>query len=380
MRHLDSERMQSSEPDGFEAGRPGDGAAGSGREPPRSMLEWTKEEMEQWCVASGFPPFHGPQILRWIHERLVTSFGEMTDLPTALRERLEGEEIISTGDVIREERAADSTRKLLIRYVDGQSVECVLIPEASRITACISTQVGCAVRCVFCASGLEGVKRNLTAGEIVEQVLALKRKLGPKEKITNLVFMGMGEPLHNVSNLLRSIEILRAPWGANLGARRITVSTSGPPGRIPRLTEAGVPVHLAVSLHAPYDDLRRKLIPGKTSPVADLIAESKEFFRKTGRRVTFEVALIDGLNCERDHARSMGKRLKGFPCLVNLIPMNPVEGVALRPPSTSAVLAYRKELESHGVEVAIRMRKGDKIAAACGQLRMRTDVARQGGG
>lgn len=334
-----------------------------------SVLERTPAEMEEICVASGFPRFHGRQVLRWIHERLAGSFREMTDLPRKLRARLEEEGKILSGSVVRRDRASDGTRKLLVRLGDGQSVECVLIPEKGRQTACISTQVGCAVRCTFCASGLGGIKRNLSAAEIVEQVLHLKGELKSGEEITNLVFMGMGEPLHNVTNLLRSMEILRAPWGANLGARRITVSTSGPPGRIPSLTAAGVPVHLAVSLHAPDDEIRRKMIPGRTSSVADLLEQSKDYFHKTGRRVTFEIVLVDGLNCSPGLARTLRGKLRGLPCLVNLIPMNPVKGIPLRPPTPEMVAAYRRELE--GIQVVLRKRMGDRIAAACGQLRLR---------
>lgn len=336
-----------------------------------SILGQTRAEMEEWCTASGFPRYRAVQILRWVHRRLVPSFREMTDVPKRLRELLNREGEILTSKVIRRDRAGDGTLKILLRLRDGQTVECVIIPERDRRTACISTQVGCAVRCVFCASGMDGVRRNLTASEMVEQVIHLKRELSAGRTLTNLVTMGMGEPLHNITNLLRAIEILRAPWGADFGARRITVSTSGPPGRIPRLTEAGIPVHLAVSLHAPDDDLRRQMIPGRTSSVEELIAQSREYFQKTGRRVTFEVALVEGLNCDPTLAKTMTRKLRGLPCLVNLIPMNRVPGSRLRPPKPAALAAYRKELEAGGLEVVVRKRKGDRIAAACGQLRMR---------
>ena len=365
---------------------PEDGSASAsdrtrGGEPVRThILDRTRPELEEWCEASGFPRYHAGQVLKWIHERLASGFGEMTDLPRRLRDRLSAESEIITADVVRRDSATDGTEKILLRLKDRRAVECVLIPEGRRRSACISTQVGCAVGCVFCASGLEGLTRNLTAGEIVEQVIHLKRLLGQGERITNLVFMGMGEPLHNMANLLKSIEILRSRWGAGLGARRITVSTSGPPRRIPRLTEAGIPVHLAISLHAPNDRLRGRLIPGKTSTVAALLEEARGFFEKTGRRVTFEVALIDGLNSDVSIARDLARLLRDFPCLVNLIPMNPVPGIPLKPPRPEAVASFKKALEDRGVEVAIRKRKGNRIAAACGQLRMREAASVGDGG
>lgn len=375
---LEGEPMESRD-----ASRPGPRCGEGEVSPTRgtrvSLVERTRSEMEEWCVTSGFPRFHGPQILRWVHERGVESFGEMTDLPIRLREHLRREGSMVESTVIRRDQAGDGTEKLLVRLQDGQMVECVKIPEGERRTVCVSTQVGCAVGCVFCASGLGGAKRNLTAGEILEQVIHLRRSLGKKERITSLVFMGMGEPLHNLTNLLRSMEVLCAPWGGGLGARRITVSTSGPPGRIPRLTEAGLPVHLAVSLHAPNDEIRRRMIPGKTSSVAELLLQSKEYFGKTGRRVTFEIALVEGMNCEPGLAKSLAMKVRPIPCLVNLIPMNPVKGVPFGPPGPAAVAAYRKELECRGIEVVVRKRKGEKIAAACGQLRLRAEVAGDAG-
>lgn len=343
-----------------------------------TLLERTPDEMEAWCEASGFPRYHGRQVLHWIHKRDAGSFDEMTDLPQRLREALAVSSAILTSEVVGNESSLDGTRKLLVRLADGKSVECVLIPDRGRHTACISTQVGCAVGCVFCASGLDGVERNLTAAEIVEQVVHLRRTLRSDRRITNLVFMGMGEPLHNFDNLVRSIDVLKAPWGTGLGARRITVSTSGPPGRIRRLVETGIPVHLAVSLHAPDDRLRARLVPGQTAPVADLLADARAFFEATGRRVTMEVALIDRLNDGPAVARAMADRLRGFPCLVNLIPLNPVAGLPHRTPPPGVVAAYRRILERQGIEVATRKRMGDQIAAACGQLRLRRE-RRDGG-
>ncbi|MGH7161884.1 MAG: 23S rRNA (adenine(2503)-C(2))-methyltransferase RlmN, partial [Planctomycetota bacterium] len=269
----------------------------------------------------------------------------------------------------KEHRSADGTRKLLLRLRDGEYVECVLIPEEERRTACLSTQVGCGVGCAFCASGAEGLVRNLTAGEIVEQAHHLASRAGGR--LTNVVVMGMGEPLHNVPALAKALRLLQDPEGLDLSSRRITVSTSGPRRGFQELLSEGFRVNLAVSLHAAEDGLRRRLVPrGGSGDVAELASMADAWFRATGRDVTFEYVLLDGVN-DRDGDAEAVARLAGPHRNVNLIPMNPVPfAPALRAPPRERCERFRMILERRGVVVHLRRQRGDDVAAACGQLRL----------
>jgi 23S rRNA (adenine2503-C2)-methyltransferase len=298
----------------------------------------------------------------------------MTDLPKALKERLAERMPVRSSRLLETHVSADGTRKLLLVLADGERVECVLIPEGERRTGCISTQVGCGVGCVFCASGARGVVRNLDAAEIVEQVLWL-REAG--EGLTNLVVMGMGEPLHNVGPLVKALRLVQDPEGLDLGARRITVSTSGPVKGFEELLAAGLRVHLAVSLHAAEDGLRRRLVPrGGTGTVAELREMARRWFEATGRDTTFEYVLLQGINDRDEDARALA-RVAGRHCNVNLIPMNPVPFAPdLRAPSPDRCDRFAALLRNAGIVVHLRRQRGDDVAAACGQLRLsREDAA-----
>jgi 23S rRNA (adenine2503-C2)-methyltransferase len=320
-------------------------------DPVLELAGVTIEALTAACVAAGEPAFRARQVLAWVHQRGATSLDAMTDLPAALRAAHQHDWRARTTTVARRAESRDGTTKLLVRAADGQAVEAVLIPEEDRRTLCVSTQAGCGMACRFCATGTLGLLRNLTAAEIVEQVLHARDVLGGASP-TNLVFMGMGEPLANFPALATALQILNAPWGTGIGARRMTVSTVGLPDRIRELAALGLEVNLAVSLHAPDDAIRTTLVP------------------TNGRRVTFEYVLLDGVNDGPAEARALGRLLHGFDCLVNLLPMNPVPGLSDRAPAPARVDAFVAELVRAGVKHTLRRRRGDDIAAACGQLRL----------
>lgn len=325
------------------------------------------------------PPYRAKQLFRWVHERGAVSYDAMTDVPKALRETLAARLPARSSRVVESHRSDDGTVKLLIGLADGERVECVLIPEGERRTACISTQVGCGVGCVFCASGAEGVVRNLEAFEIVEQVLWL-RDLAPEpggppappaSRLTNVVVMGMGEPLHNVAGLVAALRLVQDPDGIDLGSRRITISTSGPTKGFEELLASGLRTNLAISLHATSDEVRRRLVPrGGTGSIAELLDMARRWFETTRRDVTFEYVLLLGINDRDEDARSLA-RLAGAHRNVNLIPMNPVPFAPdLRGPPPERVERFAEILRQAGVVVHARRQRGDDVAAACGQLRL----------
>jgi 23S rRNA (adenine2503-C2)-methyltransferase len=247
-----------------------------------------------------------------------------------------------------------------------------MIPEGERRTVCISTQVGCPVRCVFCASGLNGLKRNLETSEIVEQLVHAQRALGPEQRISNVVVMGIGEPLLNMRNMVRSLRTMKASWGLGIGYHRITLSTSGVIGQIPELVRQGTTPNLAVSLHAPNDEIRAQVVPTmKNVKLTDLVKAAVEYRKDTNKEVTFEYVLLEGVNDDKKHALELGKKLKGKRVKVNVIPFNKVDEVPYRSPRTEVVDRFVAALGACGVPVTVRKRKGDEVAAACGQLRAR---------
>lgn len=317
----------------------------------------------------GQPAYRAKQLGRWIYQQLETDFQKMTDLPAALRDALAAACVVTDAELARVHTSRDGTLKLLIRTADGRFVETVMIPDGTRRTACLSSQVGCPVGCVFCASGLGGLVRNLTTGEILAQVLLLNRLLAP-QRLTNLVFMGMGEPLLNTTALLDAIRALTDPERFGIGARRITVSTVGIAGRLARLAEAGPQVGLALSLHAPTDALRAELIPyPQRATVRELVEAASAHQQRTGRRVTIEYVLLAGRNDQPRHARLLAQLLAGRKFLVNLIPWNAVPQItAVSPPTSGAARRFADELERARITVTIRRQRGDDIAAACGQL------------
>lgn len=333
-----------------------------------SLAALTRAETSDLVAELGEPSYRAAQLFAWVHARGADSYDRMTNLPRALREKLASRLPVRSTSVEQEHRSADGTVKLLVRLRDGEQVECVLIPENDRATACLSTQVGCGVGCPFCASGAQGVVRNLSAGEIVEQVLLLRERAGGR--LTNVVVMGMGEPLHNVAALVRALKILQEPEGIDLGARRITVSTSGPSRGFEEFLRSGLRVNLAISLHAVRDDLRSRLVPrGGSGGIADLREMARAWFEATGRDVTFEYVLLAGINDSDADAVALAG-IAGPHRNVNLIPMNPVSFAPdLRAPPPERCERFAAILEKQGVVVHLRRQRGDDVAAACGQLR-----------
>lgn len=344
------------------------------------LLSLTKEDWEARMAEMGQPKFRAKQILEWLHRRRVRSWGEMTNLPAAFRTSMEEGFPPAALVKVRETGAADTTRKFLFRLADGQMIESVLIPaspaihgEASeRRTVCISSQVGCAYGCKFCASGLDGWKRNLTAGEMVDQFLQVEALTG--EKINNIVFMGMGEPMANYDNLLRAIGILNAQWGPGLGARHMTVSTSGLAPQIRQLAGQPLQVRLAVSLHGATDEVRSRIMPvNKKYPIGDLLDACEEYVRQKKQRITFEYLLIRGVNDTPEQAALLAGLTRRIDAKINLIPYNEVEGLDWQRPEEHRQELFLAALRKAGALAILRLEKGRDIAAACGQLRLQVE-------
>jgi 23S rRNA (adenine2503-C2)-methyltransferase len=337
---------------------------------PRGLLHVAPDELAGWLAARGQPPLRARQVRSWVIARRATAFEQMTDLPRSLRAEL-ADEFAPLGTAVdRHLIARDGTQKLLLRLADGQVVECVLMREAQRRTVCVSTQVGCAMGCVFCASGIGGVVRNLTAGEILEQMLHARNLLPAHERLTHVVVMGMGEPLANLDNLLEALAFATAPEGLGLSARHVHISTVGLPAKIRRLADLGKAYHLAVSLHAPNDGLRTRIVPTNEKVGLSAIVDAADyFFRTTGRQVTYEYVLLRDLNDRPEHAAELARLLRGRHAHVNLIPFNDVAGLPYRRPGPKALADFLSALRRGGVSVTVRKRKGADIEAACGQLR-----------
>jgi len=339
------------------------------REPnPLHVPGLTIEELTDAVVALGEPVFRAKQILDWLYRKLVCDFTEMRNLPkTFLAEAATKLEICraSVEDVFVSQ---DDTRKLLLRLHDGARIETVIIPENERLTCCISSQVGCGMGCVLCASGMFGLERNLTAGEIVEQVLHAAKQAGRQP--THIVVMGIGEPLANYDAVLRAIKILNADWAFNIAARRITVSTVGIPDAIERLAGEQLQVNLAISLHAPNDMTRNQIVPANRRFGIDKILHAgRHYFTKTGREITIEYALVAGMNDGIAAAEELARRLKGYPCTVNLIACNPVPELGVKPPPYAGVKQFLDVLHKRGIRATIRKPRGVEVGAGCGQLR-----------
>jgi len=340
------------------------------------------EEMEKMVIDMGQPRYRADQILYPLYYKFPTHISELKQLSTAMRDELiaDGYTIGSATESHRIVSADGDTTKLLLNLADGTPVETVLIQyEPSKIgghprsTICVSTQVGCAMGCVFCATGQMGFERNLKAEEIIAQVIHFANLLGKRgQHITNLVFMGMGEPLANYDETIRAVRLLTHPRGFGIGQRNITISTIGIISGIDRLAEEDLQIGLAISLHAPNDTLRKKLVPtAGPHSVEELIAAGKRYFKRTGRRVTFEYALIEGVNDSLEIAKELASLLEGNGSHVNLIPINPTAGNFQRP-SKKSVLDFEKILLKSGINCTVRVEKGSEISAACGQLR--TDI------
>lgn len=325
------------------------------------------EELEDRLTELGYPKYRAEQIFHWIHKQKVDSFAQMTNLPEALRSILTEKATLTIGTVEEHHRSRDGSQKLLIAWPDGKAVETVLLPSDGRFTICLSSQVGCAMDCAFCATGKAGFTRQLSAGEIVEQVRLAEAIEG--RPASNLVFMGMGEPLANFDETIRAIRLLNHPLGRNFGMRHITISTCGMVPQIQRLGELGWQLVLAVSLHAARDELRSTLMPiNKKYPLSRLMDACKAYANNTGRRVTFEYAPIRGVNDSEKDLKALSKLLRGWLCHLNLIPLNKVPGSPFQPCSPGEVREFAKKLEKQGIAVTVRASLGQDVAAACGQL------------
>jgi 23S rRNA (adenine2503-C2)-methyltransferase len=337
------------------------------------------DELQEELHKLGEPSYRAGQIADWLYQKRVKSFDEMTDLSRNLRAQLAHQFAFSNLDVVRVLGSRDSTRKFLFRLSDENLIESVLIPaspalyggSSDRRTICISTQVGCAYGCKFCASGLEGFSRNLRPNEIVDQIIAIERESG--KKIDNIVFMGMGEPLANFNNLIRAIRIINAPWALGIGARHITVSTSGLAPEIKKLTDEPLQIRLAISLHAATDQVRDQIMPiNRKYNLETLLSACDYYVGRRKQRLTFEYILIAGVNDADDQAYLLARHAGKLSAKVNLIPYNTVEGLPWSRPSRNRQEKFLSILRAHKIAATLRQEKGHDIDAACGQLRLQT--------
>jgi 23S rRNA (adenine2503-C2)-methyltransferase len=336
----------------------------------------SREELASRLRDLSEPAYRGDQILQWVYEKQADSFEKMSNLSAPLRQKLSASFELNAVHALKTRNATDTTEKFLFQLRDHSLIETVLIPatpgltsSSDRHTVCVSTQVGCAYGCKFCASGLEGVKRNLTPAEIVDQVLQVQKLNG--EKVHNIVVMGMGEPLANYENLLRALRVINAPWGLGIGARKITVSTVGLVPRIKQLADEPMQLRLAVSLHGATDEVREKIMPvNKKHPLKDLLDACDYYVNTKKRMMTFEYILIDGVNDSLEQAHKLGAIARRLRAKVNLIPYNPVEGLPWKRPERDRCKMFQHTLQSHGITSTLRIEKGTDINAACGQLRL----------
>jgi 23S rRNA (adenine2503-C2)-methyltransferase len=344
-----------------------------------SVFNLTLSGMEAWAATRREPLYRAKQILQWLYQKRVSRFRAMSDLSERLRDELDREFLLEPLACVRKIGSGDTTQKFLFVLGDHSFIESVLIPASpalygspsDRKTLCVSTQVGCAYGCKFCASGLEGWTRNLEPGEMVEQILRVEALSG--EKINNIVFMGMGEPLANYQNLLQAIEIIRAPWGIGIGARHITISTSGLAPRIRQLADQPLQIRLAVSLHGATDAVREKIMPiNRKFNLATLMDACAYYGEKKHQRITFEYILIENVNDGLDQVMELAGLARRLEAKINLIPYNTVEGLSWKRPSQTRQQTFYRALRKSGVDATIRREKGHDIDAACGQLRLQT--------
>lgn len=336
-----------------------------------------REELAERLKSWGQPAFRAQQIFDWVYAKRVSSWEAMSNLPADLQARLDATFSLNPLEQVRDVDSSDTTRKYLFRLRDGRYIESVLIPaspalygeSSDRFTLCVSSQVGCAFDCKFCASGLAGFTRNLDAGEIVGQVLGVEAASG--EHINDVVFMGMGEPLANLPNVLRAIRVMNAPWGLNLGARHITVSTSGLAPQIEMLADFPLQIRLALSLHGATDEVRSQIMPiNQRFPLDRLFTALQQWSAKKKQKITFEYILIDGVNDTASQARALVKRARSLQAKVNLIPYNTVQGLSWRRPPLGRQKEFLNLLREGGIPATLRLEKGHDINAACGQLRL----------
>ncbi len=340
--------------------------------PPINLLDLSIESLESLMTSWGEKRFRVKQLIQWIYQRGVTDFDAMSDISQSLRKRLSEETVIQTPEIALTRTATDGTIKWLLRLTDGNLIETVFIPEENRGTLCVSSQVGCALNCSFCATGKEGFNRNLTQGEIIGQLWLAVNQLASENfaksrAITNVVMMGMGEPLLNYEPVRDSMAIMLNDLAFGLSKYRVTLSTSGVIPKMRQLSEDSV-VSLAVSLHAPNDELRNQLVPiNKKYPIKDLMQACREHFNND-RSIMFEYVMLKGVNDSIQHAKQLIRVLEGVPSKVNLIPFNPFDGSQYQVSSPETILAFQRKLASAGLNARIRKTRGDDVSAACGQL------------
>ncbi|MBI4565867.1 MAG: 23S rRNA (adenine(2503)-C(2))-methyltransferase RlmN [Planctomycetes bacterium] len=338
-------------------------------DPRPAVTNYTLAEFEAVLNTLGLEAYRARQVLQWVYRRRAASFGVMTDLSKEARDLLDRKFRIFASALSERHVSTDGTEKLLLALDDGNLIETVLIREGDRKTVCVSTQVGCPVKCAFCASGLNGLVRNLSAGEIVEQVVHVQNALPAGERVDSLVLMGIGEPLLNYAHVVQALRTWKAPWGLGIGWNRVTLSTVGILDKIEKLVQDRVTPNLAISLHAPSDAIRVDLVPTLKKKISELIKAGAAYREATHKNVTFEYVLLDGVNDDKKHALELGKKLRGLRCKVNVIPFNRVEETPFRAPSQDRLDRFVTALGACGVPIMVRKRKGDEIAAACGQLR-----------
>ena len=340
----------------------------------RLFYDLLLEDLQTWMKEQGEQPFRAKQVYQWIY-RNVQSFDEMTNVGKSLREKLSADFTLDGVQLVAHSGSEkDGSEKLLVALSDGNMIESVLMFHDYGTSLCVSTQVGCKMHCAFCATGMDGFVRNLTAGEIVAQVVQANRLLKSRGRgpVQRLVYMGSGEPLDNYANTIKSIRILHEPEGYNIGYRNFTISTAGLVVGIYNLTQEGLPLNLSISLHAPNDKLRSQLLPiGKRYSIAEIIEAAMNYFDDSGRRVTIEYLLISGVNDTTELAKELAALIKRYPFHVDLIPYNEVEGVDFKRPSTSRIRVFMDILRERGVNATCRISKGRDIDAACGQLKRR---------
>ena len=329
------------------------------------------EKLEGILDKLGEKKYKAKQIAKWIYNKGVSDFAQMTDLSKELRRKLAEIAYIDKLKLIKKQTSKiDQTEKFLFELSDGKKIETVLMREKERVTLCISTQAGCALNCIFCATGSMGLERNLSAGEIVDQIICAKEHLKEDEKITNLVIMGMGEPLLNYENTLKSIRMIQSELGLSLSAKRITLSTAGIVPRIYKLADEGLKIKLALSLNAPDDELRKKLMPiTKKYPLSKVMETLKHYAKTNDTRITFEYVLIKDINDSKEQALELAKLVRGIPCKINLIPYNPVKNCPFEKPDEETLQKFRDILYPRAPAVTLRKSKGEDIQAACGQLK-----------
>ena len=342
-------------------------AAVAGATPRVDLMGLPPEELALFLQGLGQPRYRGRQVFSWLHRG--ADFPEMTDLPAALRARLASLAAAGTLRLDSHHQAPDGAAKYAFRTHDGELIETVLIPHRDRTTVCVSSQIGCAFGCQFCATGKQGFVRDLTAGEIVEQVVRVQHELGLR-RVSNVVFMGMGEPLANYQAVVTAARLLNHPGGLHIGARRIAISTCGLPDEIRRLAGEGLQVALAISLHAATDDVRSQLAPiNRKHSLAEVMAAAREYVQRTGRKVAFQYVVVPGVNDTPEQARRLAALVRGMPAMVNVIPRNPEGAVALA--DSGPALRFARLVDQRGVEVAVRRSRGAEVLGACGQLASR---------